>query len=162
MAKFRGTRMALVPRLITLAFAVNLLASCRSERVENTPEQVVEEFVDRMQRVHGDPRAARLAYELLWSEGKRNLAERAKRASAVTGRKVAPEEMLAPSRFSLRFKPSGYATQIQGQWAVVTVSGSGPPAQHAEVHCALEDGQWRVALELPALAPIQQRPDAGP
>jgi hypothetical protein len=148
-------------RSLAVVLGMSVLAACRSQRVENSPDQVVEEFIDRMQRVHGDPKAARLAYELLWAEGKRNLSERAKRASAVTGRKVAPEEMLAPSRFTLRFKPTSYSAQIQGQWAVVTVAGEAPAAPQSQVHCVLEDGQWRVALELPPLAPIQQRRDAG-
>ena len=83
-----------------------------------------------------------------------NLAERAKRASAVSGRKMAPEEMLAPSRFSLRFKPRHYQARIQGQWAVVTITGEAP------VRLSLEELSRRVVLELPPLPPIQKRPDA--
>lgn len=121
----------------------------------------MEEFVERMQRVHGDPKASRAAYELLWSDAQKNLTERAKRASAATGRKILPEEMLAPSRFALRYKPQRYTSRVQGQWAVVTVTGEAPSTQRSEVNCVLEDGKWRVAMNLPALAPIQQRADAG-
>jgi len=137
------------------------LAGCEREAVDTRPEQVVEEFVARMQRVHGDPKAARAAYELLWAEARRNLAERAKRTSDVTGREVAPEEMLAPSRFSLKVTPKHYAATIDGDWALVRVRGEGPDASEHTVRCVLEDGRWRVVLELPPLAPIQQRPDAG-
>lgn len=135
---------------------------CRAERVENTPAQVVEEFVDRMQRVHGDPASARAAYDLLWADARKNLAERAKRASAASGRKIAPEEMIAPSRFSMRFKPQKYSAQVQGQWAVVSVTGENSSEQHVEIPCALEDGQWRVVLQLPPPPAVTQRPDAGP
>src|SRR4029079_9809463 len=98
---------------------------------------------------------------LLWTEAKQNLAERAKRASALSGRKVAPEEMLAPSRFSLRFQPKHYTTKIQGDWAMVVVTGESPNTQKNEVKCVREDGNWRIVLELPPVPPIQVRDDAG-
>jgi len=113
-----------------------------------------------MQRVHGDPKAARAAYELLWVEARRNLAERAKRASAVAGRKIAPEEMLAPSRFSLKFVPKRFVASTEGDWALVAVSGEGDGVTH-NVRCVREDGHWRVVLELPPLSPIQHRVDGG-
>ena len=130
---------------------------CEAESADERPERVVAEFVERMQRVHGDLQAARAAYELLWAEGRNNLAVRAQRASAVTGRKVAPEEMLAPSRFWLKFRPRSYASQVQGDWAVVTVTGEAPRTQRHQVRCLMEDGQWKVVLELPPLPPIQKR-----
>jgi hypothetical protein len=120
---------------------------------------VVEEFAMRMHRHHGDPKAARLAYDLLWSEAKNNLAERAKRASALSGRNVAPEEMLVPSRFLLHFKPEKFESAVSGEWAVVTISGE--EHQRHEVRCVLEDERWRVVVQVPALPPIQTRPDAG-
>lgn len=137
------------------------LVGCEREAVDSRPEQVVEEFVQRMQRVHGDPKAARAAYELLWVEARRNLAERAKRASAVAGREVAPEEMLAPSRFSLKHTPKRFTATVDGDWAIVAVKGEGPDAASHDIRCVREDGHWRVVLELPALSPIQHRPDGG-
>ena len=149
-----------------LLVGVNLLAfflacGCEREAVDARPEQVVEEFVQRMQRVHGDPKSARLAYELLWVEARRNLAERAKRASAVAGRELAPEEMLAPSRFSLKITPKRYSAVIEGDWALVTVSSESPNSLPHTLRCVREDGHWRVVLELPPLAPIQHRVDGG-
>lgn len=137
------------------------VVSCKEDAVDERPEQVVEELLALMQRVHGDPKDARAAYTLLWSEARRNLADRAKRASAVSGREVAPEEMLAPSRFSLTFTPKHYSATIDGNWALVKVRGAGPNPEESVVRCVMEDGRWRVVLELPPLAPIQHRPDAG-
>jgi hypothetical protein len=148
-----------LPVLLLLALA----GGCERDPVDASPERVVEEFVTRMQRVHGDPKAARAAYELLWVEARQNLAERARRARAVAGREVAPEEMLAPSRFAFSTQPKRYQSRIDGDWAIVTASGEGPEAKQHEIRCVREDGHWRVVLELPPLSPIQRRiaPDAG-
>lgn len=134
---------------------------CEAEAKDSTPERVVQEFVDRMQRVHGDRHAARLAYELLWVDARRNLAERAKRASAVAGREIAPEEMLAPSHFSLAYRPKQLSARTDGDWAEVTVTGEANATPSHIVKCVREDGHWRVVLELPLLAPVQRRPDGG-
>jgi hypothetical protein len=140
--------------------SLSLLAACQADVVDAGPDAVVEEFILRMQRVHGDPKVAREAYDLLWGEAKRALAERAKRASAVAGREVAPHSMLAPSRFSLSFVPKRYSARIDGDWAIVTVVGEAPSQRH-EVKCVREDGHWRVVLVIPPLSPIQRREGAG-
>ncbi|HYQ44367.1 MAG TPA: hypothetical protein VER11_20430 [Polyangiaceae bacterium] len=141
---------------ISLGFAQT---GCEAEANDSSPERVVREFVDRMQRVHGDPRSARLAYELLWVDARRNLAERAKRASAVAGREIAPEEMIAPSHFSLAYRPKKMTARTDGDWSEVTVTGESASSQRQTVKCVREDGHWRVVLELPPLPPIQRRPD---
>ena len=138
-------------------FALLVLGACRRDPVDAAPEAIVEEFVLRMQRVHGDPKTAREAYELLWSEAKHGLAERAKRASAVVGREVAPESMIAPTHFSLSFTPKRYTARVDGDWAIVTAVGEAP-AQRREIKCVKEDGRWRVVLVMPPLPPIQRRP----
>ena len=147
--------------MLSAALSAASLSACDREPVDASPEAVVEEFIMRMHRHHGEPKAARAAYELLWSEAKNNLAERAKRASALSGRNVAPEEMLVPSRFTLHFKPKKFESAVSGEWAVVTISGEDQLRQRHEVRCVLEDEAWRVVLQLPALPPIQTRPDAG-
>lgn len=156
----RAPHVVLVGALLA-CLALAGLVGCEEQPVDRDPEAVVAEFIDRMRRVHGDPEAGRRAYDLLWTDAKRNLAERAKRASALTGRKVGPEEMIAPSYFALRFRPKHYASRQEGDWAVVTVTGETPSTDSHAIKCVREDGEWRVALEMPPLPPIQQRPDGG-
>jgi hypothetical protein len=147
-------------RLALYVAFLPMLGGCEADPVDAGPEAVVEELVLRLQRVHGDPKAARAAYELLWSDAKRGLAERAKRAGAVAGRDVAPESMIAPTRFSLSFKPRRYTARIDGDWAVVSITGDSP-SQYHEVKCVREDGRWRVVLVIPPLPPIQRREGEG-
>lgn len=154
----KSSRSSVCPFLASLAVCV----ACESGPVAQGPADVVREFIERMEAVHGDPKDARAAYELIWSEGRKNLGERAKRASAASGRQVAPEEMLAPSRFSLAFQPKSYVvSRKEGNWAEVTVTGGVPTRETRSVRCALEEGSWRVVLELPQLAPIQRRVETG-
>ena len=154
----RRWRSLVVP--LALLLLTPLVGGCEAEAKDATPEGAVQEFVERMQRVHGDPRTARLAYELLRVDARRNLAERAKRAGSVAGREVAPEDMLAPSHFALAFRPKKLVSRIDGDWAEVTVYGENPSLTRV-VKCVLEDGHWRVALELPPLPAIQRRVDGG-
>jgi len=146
---------------VSLGFLLLAQVGCEAEASDSNPERVVQEFMDRMQRVHGDAHAARLAYELLWADARRNLAERSKRASAVAGREIAPEEMIAPSHFSVTYRPKKLTSRVDGDWAEVTVRGEASATQSNVVKCVREDGRWRVVLELPPLPPIQRRPDAG-
>lgn len=152
-------RMNLTRRAL-LSCVVTLFAGCRREEPDQTPEGAVTEWIDRMGRVHGNPDDARRAYDLLSAQTQRNLEERARRASAATGRKMSPESMIAPSRFSLRFTPLSMKSRVAGERALVEVTGAGA-ADRAEVPCVRENGRWRVDLVLPPLPEIEMRPDAG-
>lgn len=145
--------------LMSALFAVALLPACEEDVADSEPDRLVAEFIRRMQRVHGDRKAARAAYELMWSDARRNLAERAKRASDVAGREIAPEEMLPPSRFSLHRKPRRFEARVDGDWAEVSILSEGGGVDR--VKCVREDGKWRVVLELPPLPPIERRADGG-
>jgi hypothetical protein len=142
--------------LLTLGSGI----ACHREAPDEDPERLVKEFIERTKSVYGDPRIARGAFEFLWSTAQKNLTERAARASALASRKVAPEEMLALTKFSLRFAPRKFSSVLQGDLAVVTVTGDAQSGERADVRCVREQGRWRIVLDLPPLSPIQRRPDA--
>jgi hypothetical protein len=133
-----------------------LSAGCMEDRVDGRPEWVVREFIERMNAVHGDPERGRAAIALLAKPSRQNLEMRAQRTSAATGRQVAPEEMLAPSRFALRFTPKHYSSEVQGEYATVLIRGTSTTEQ-SEAHCVREDGHWRVLMQLPELPRLQKR-----
>lgn len=143
--------------LLAIAVPAGSFVACKEEPVDARPEQVVETFIQRLKSVHGDPALGRAALELLWATGRKNLEERASRASAAAGRPVLPEEMLAPSRFSLNFEPKTFSAEIKGRHSRVTVTGEDVVKELAEVHCIKENGGWRVIVHLPELPPIDQR-----
>jgi hypothetical protein len=156
----RATRRAWLALAARAPLAAGLAPlACQGESSDVEPDRLVSTFIERMQRVHGDRKMARAAYDLLWSDARRNLAERAKRASDVAGRELAPEEMLPPSRFSLHHKPRRFDARIDGDWAEVTVTSEDGAVDR--VKCVREDGNWRVVLELPPLPPIERRLDGG-
>jgi hypothetical protein len=133
------------------------LHACSRKPPDATPEGTVRDLLDRIGRVDGDPAQARAVYELLSQRTQNNLIERARRASAASGREIPPEDMLAPARFSLRFEPRRMQARISDDRAVVDVVGIDPETDRAEVPCILEAGHWRIEMPLPALPPTEHR-----
>src|SRR5258705_13262555 len=138
-----------------------VVSGCSRKPADLTPDGAVGELLDRIDRTEADPTEAHAAYELLSLRTKQNLVERARRASTTSGREVPPEEMLAPGRFSLRFEPRKMHVRVADDRAVVDVVGIDPDNDRAEVPCVLEEGRWRVEIPLPALTPMERRPDTG-
>lgn len=136
------------------------LAGCGRRAPNSTPDGAVRELVERMRRINGDPADAKAAYELLSKRSQQNLIERAHRYSDASGKAIAPEAMLAPSRFLPRFEPQRYVSQITGTYAHVDVLGL-LPDQRARVPAIFEDGVWKVELVFPLLPPVQMRPGSG-
>lgn len=143
--------------VIALAALAPMLASCRSRAPGASPEGAVRELVERMRRVQGDPADAKAAYALLSANAQANLKARAERYSAASGKAIAPEAMIVPSLFILRFEPQRYRAQISGSYALVEAQGL-LPDERAQIQCVLEDEVWRVDMQLPPLPPIQTRP----
>lgn len=153
-----------LPRLCVVAaaaLALSMPLGCSRKPVNATPDGAVRELVERMRLVNGDPARAKAAFELLSKRTRTNLTERAQRYSSASGKTIAPEAMVVPSRFVLRFEPQRYTAQISGNQARVEVVGLSPE-DHALVACVLEDSVWRVDLALPPLPPVQTRPTTPP
>ncbi|WP_438009179.1 hypothetical protein WME89_11090 [Sorangium sp. So ce321] len=144
---------------VALALSLAALASvgCSRRPPSGTPDGAVKELVARLRQLHGDPADAKVAFELLSRRARDNLASRAQRYSAATGKAIAPEAMITPSRFLLRFEPQRYVAQIAGAHALVDVAGL-LPGERVQVPCVYEDAGWRVDLALPPLPPVQKRP----
>jgi hypothetical protein len=120
---------------------------------------VARSFVDTMQKAHGAPETADKLYRMLWAPARKNLEERARRASALSGRTVTAGEMLVPSWFTFlgSLEPEGQRVELP--WAEVLFPRPEGPATRTRLH--FEDGHWKVALDLPELAPIRQRTTEG-
>ncbi len=116
---------------------------------------MVLELVNLFRRAHGDRAIADSAADLLWESGRSNLEERARRASALSGREISPGEIIVPSWFSPHFAVDGTEVRYEGSWAEVELRGSA--GERAHVRCVNEEGSWKVALELPPLPPIRHR-----
>src|SRR5580693_9656456 len=124
------------------------LTGCGRRAPNATPDGAVRELVERLRRIGSDPADAKAAYALLSHHAQQNLAARAQRYSAASGKAIAPEAMIAPSRFLVRFEPQRYVAQLAGSYARVDVLGL-LPGERALVPCVFEDGAWRVDLGLP-------------
>ncbi|MCS6899074.1 MAG: hypothetical protein RMJ98_05235 [Myxococcales bacterium] len=133
-------------------------AGCNRKPFDATPEGVVREFLERLERVHGDPKDARAVFDLLSRPAQTSLSDRSRRASAAFGKRLGPEQMIAPSHYFPRFQPRQWTTRIQGNHATVELIGLDPTTERAAVPCVNEEGHWRIDLSLPPLPPIERRP----
>lgn len=143
-----------------LLIALCLLAACSRRAPDATPEGALREWLDHMEASVDDPREAHAAYALLGPQARKNLEDRAERASRVQGRRVDPGDMLATGRFGLRFRPQSMRATITGDDATVEVVGD-DPAERATVRCRKEGEAWRVEPSLPDLLDLPRRPDGG-
>jgi hypothetical protein len=134
------------------------LLGCEQEQSPPGPKEVVLDFIVAMRSVHGGPESGVRVVKLLWEPARDNLQERARRASALSGRELNPAEMIAPSWFALRLVPEETQERLDGRWAEVLLLGAS--GERALARCVMEGEDWKVALELPPLAPIRQRDTA--
>jgi len=147
-ARARSSTRTLERALGSAVLCAGLLLGCARQASDETPERIVQDFIELMQRVHGDASKSKAAFELLAAPARANLEERAKRASAASGRSVTPEEMLAPSRFYLSFQPRTWTSERGPDWAIVTAEGDSPN-QRKQIRCVREQGRWKVVVDLP-------------
>ena len=150
----------------TLVFVASLAASavagCSHPVPNATPEGAVRAlagahggFGQRPGRGQGSLRLARAAGPAV------NLGVRAVRASQVEGRHAQAFEMLAEGRFGLKFRPKAMHAALNGDDAVVDVTGDDPVSEHARVACVREADGWHVEPQLPEVTAPQCRRDGG-
>lgn len=144
------------PRQLAPLLLLSIFA-CSRTPPDATPEGAVRELIERMEQNDGAPERASAAYELLSETTRANLIERAKRASSATGRPIPPEQMLAPSRFVLLFRPQQIEARIEGDRAFVDVFGADPAVDRARIPLVREGERWRIELGLPELPPVERR-----
>jgi hypothetical protein len=133
--------------------------ACSRKPAPEQPIDVARAFVDTMQKAHGAPATADRLYQMLWAPARKNLEERARRASALSGRTVAPSEMLVPSWFTFLASPEPEGQRLDPPWAEVLFPR--PEGAQTRTRLHFEEGHWKVALDLPELAPIRQRTTEG-
>jgi hypothetical protein len=133
--------------------------ACARKQIQEQPIDVARTFVETMQKAHGAPETADKLYRLLWAPARKNLEERARRASALSGRTVAPGEMLVPSWFTFLGATDPEGQRVESGWAEVLFARAEGGSTRTRLH--FEDGHWKVALDLPELAPIRQRTTEG-
>lgn len=138
-----------------LCFPLLAALGCEKKPEREGPREAVIDFVSAMSKVHGDLQAGEEAAALMWEPARKNLKERARRASALSGRELSAAEMIAPSWFAMKIRPESADERIDGDWAEVSLRDA--TGQQAQVRCLREADGWKVALELPPLAPIRQR-----
>jgi hypothetical protein len=143
--------------LLALAGLLLALGSGCSRKAPNaTPEGAVRELVIALRQVDGDPSRAKIAFELLSKETRDNLVTRAERYGAASGKRIAPEQMIAPASFLEHFEARELKATITGRYAVVRAAGL-LDDERAEIPCVFEDGSWHVRIELPVLSPVEVR-----
>lgn len=114
------------------------------------PVETLSRFLETMDRSNLNDNARKDAYAMLDETTQAALAERAKRAALVTGRKFAPWDMLASGRFRMRFAPAEHSEMhatVTGEHAVVHVLAEGGK-ERASVPMTRQAGRWRVQLPL--------------
>lgn len=137
------------PHVAILALFV--FTACGAARSDTSPTEAVTTFAAAVEAAERDSTQRRRVYELLSQRGRRALDERAARATQVSGRPMAPWEMIAPGRIRLRFLPSsdGMTVHVDGDRAVVTARGRRGGV--ADVPLVREGGRWCVDLALPPI-----------
>ncbi|MBK8169832.1 MAG: hypothetical protein IPK60_05765 [Sandaracinaceae bacterium] len=144
---------------LSLVVVVVVCSSCATKATDKTPSGALRLFIGAMQRGAYDPEGLHDAYDLLDAAARNQLAERAQLAGALAmGREFQPWDMLVRGRFQLRFVPArgvGMTEHINGAHATVTVQAEGS-SENAHVPMTLEDGHWRVSLNIPSIRSAEQ------
>ena len=115
------------------------------------------EFISALLSIHGEVEQGERVVDMLCPADRNNLAERAERASAALGRRVAPAELIAPSRFHLAFEIQHRELVLQGEWAQLKLAGEKASSDYGEIRMHHESDGWCVILELPEPPVLRRR-----
>lgn len=139
-------------RLLTvLLLAVAALTlGCRRE-VED-PGRAVMTFLDDLRHADEDLERAKRALAALPEASRRDLDERAKRASVVLGRRVEAAELLVDAFVVTRFDPVRTTSDVRGERAVVELYGANEAVEHGRVTCVREGDRWAVEIPFSGVA----------
>jgi hypothetical protein len=132
-----------VLRPLALAAAL-ALAGCRKDT--DDPARTVVAFLDDLRRADEDLERARRVVAALPASTRRDLEERAGRASVVLGRRVEAPELIVDAFVVLRFEPVRTTSAVKGDRAVVELFGANEAVEHGRVTCVREGDRWAVEV----------------
>jgi hypothetical protein len=135
-------------KLAALGIAI-LLASCGRRAPDATPEGALDAFLSACESASSDPRANAKAFALLAPSARHALEDRARRASAITGKAVSPEQLLSPAWTPIRFEVAKTTTTFDATGATVDVFGVEEATQHVRIPMEREGEAWRVRVVIP-------------
>jgi hypothetical protein len=144
-----------------LAFVAVLAAlgasGCRKEA--DDPSRTVLAFLEDLRHADEDLDRAKRVVASLPAASRRELDDRANRASVVLGRRVEPPELIVDAFVVVRFEPVRTTSDVKGDRAVVELFGANEAVEHARVICAREGDHW--VIEVPFSADSSGREGTG-
>ncbi len=140
------------PRLPWSLVAVAALATGACRKEVDDPGRAVVTFLEDLRHADEDLDRAKRALAALPEPSRRDLDERAKRASVVLGRRVEPAELLVDAFVVSRFEPVRTTSDVRGERAVVELFGANEAVEHARVTCVREGERWAVEIPFSGVA----------
>lgn len=131
---------------LSLVFAAAVAcAGCRKEAED--PGRATLLFLEDLRHADEDLERAKRALAALPEATRKDLDERAKRASVVLGRRVEPTELVVDAFVVTRFEPLRTTSEVHGDRAVVELFGANEAVEHGRLTCVREGDRW--AIEIP-------------
>ena len=136
------TSFRLLRPVFALAFAGVL--GCRAESPD--PGRTVTDLLQDLRHADEDLVRARRALGALPASSRRDLDDRAKRASVILGRRVESVELIADAFIFARFEVVRTKTDLRGDRAVVEVFGANESLEHGKLNLVREGDRWAVEV----------------
>ncbi len=113
-------------------------------------------FIDDLRHVDEDVERARRVVAVLPASSRRDLEERARRASVVLGRRVEAPELIADAFVVLRFDPVRARSDIHGDHAVVELFGTNEATEHGRITCVRDGSRWSIEVPFSEPPKVQE------